>query len=190
MNTKCLVAGVALLVLRMGVAATAADPIEEKAVACAGCHGEQGQPQERNAPIIWGQHTGYLYIQMRDYKNGDRKNEIMNAIVADMSREEMLKIAEHFSRKPWPRSQHRAAEAESGRAQRAAAAGQCVECHLGGYRGDSVIPRLAGQQFEYLRKTMIDFKTKERGNNAAMTDLFRTYPDDDLAAMASYLAGL
>ncbi len=167
-----------------------AESLEDKAAACAGCHGEQGTPQEANVPIIWGQHTGYLFIQMRDYKNGERKNDVMNAIVADMNREDMLKIAEHFSKKLWPRGQYKTPEPESIRAQRAAAAGQCVECHLGGYKGDSVIPRLAGQQYEYLRKTMIDFKTKERGNNAAMTDLFRTYPDDDLAAMASYLAGL
>jgi len=140
-------------------------------------------------PIIWGQHTGYLYIQLRDYKNGDRKNEVMNALVADMSREEMLKLAEYFSKKAWPRSEYRTPEAEVPRARRAVAAGQCVECHLAGFLGHSVIPRLGGQQFEYLKKTMIDFKTKERANNSAMTDLFRTYSDEDLAVMASYLAG-
>jgi cytochrome c553 len=183
-----------LLLALLGVADAmsgnaSAETFEEKAAACAGCHGEQGKPPERDAPIIWGQQTGYLYIQLRDYKNGDRKNEAMNALAAEMSREEMLALAEHFSRKPWPRSEHRTPEAEVPRARRAIAAGQCVECHLAGYLGHSVIPRLAGQQFEYLRKTMIDFKTKTRANNSAMTDLFKTYSDEELAAMASYLAG-
>jgi cytochrome c553 len=162
--------------------------IEEKASACAACHGESGKPQERDAPFIWGQHAGYLYIQLRDFKNGDRKNEAMNGLVADMSRDDMLKLAEYFSKKPWPRGDYRVPEADVARARRAIAAGQCVECHLGGLLGNSVIPRLAGQQPEYLKKTMLDFKTKARANNSAMTDLFKTYSDEDLAAMAGYLA--
>jgi cytochrome c553 len=170
--------------------AVRAQTLEERIAACGSCHGEEGMPQEANVPIIWGQHTGYTYIQLRDFKNGDRKNEQMMPLVADLSREDMLKIADYFSKKTWPRKPHKASETEAARALRAAAAGQCVECHLGGYKGASVIPRLAGQQFDYLRKTMLDFKTKERANNSAMTDLFRTYPDEDLAAMASYLAGL
>ena len=40
---------------------------------CGGCHGENGVPQEKTTPVIWGQHLGYLYLQLRDYKRGDRK---------------------------------------------------------------------------------------------------------------------
>ncbi|HEX8374022.1 MAG TPA: hypothetical protein VF606_02470, partial [Geminicoccaceae bacterium] len=44
--------------------------LEEQALACAGCHGEAGVPTEPNIPVIWGQHEGYLYLQLRDYKLG------------------------------------------------------------------------------------------------------------------------
>src|SRR5438270_12835606 len=54
-----------------------AQSIEEKTQACAGCHGADGKPIDKTIPIIWGQQAGYLYIQLRDFKRGDRKSDIM-----------------------------------------------------------------------------------------------------------------
>src|SRR5262245_50018145 len=48
--------------------------LKELVELCAACHGENGLPQEKTTPIIWGQTLGYQYLQLRDYKNGDRKN--------------------------------------------------------------------------------------------------------------------
>jgi cytochrome c553 len=166
--------------------------IEEQALACAGCHGEAGVPTEPNIPVIWGQHEGYLYLQLRDYKLGPRKNEIMNGIAAEMSRDDMRALAAYFAKKPWPRlpGQRDASAADVARAERAAGAGLCKECHLGGYVGDSTIPRLAGQSQAYLDETLLAFKTKARGNNPAMSSLVGTYPDEDLKALAIYLGAL
>jgi glucose dehydrogenase len=55
-----------------------AQTIEEKAQLCAACHGENGIPQEKTTPVIWGQYQGYLYLELRDYKSGARKNDIMS----------------------------------------------------------------------------------------------------------------
>ena len=49
-----------------------AQTIEEKAQLCAACHGENGIPQEKTTPVIWGQYQGYLYLELRDYKSGAR----------------------------------------------------------------------------------------------------------------------
>ena len=43
-----------------------AQSIDDKALVCAGCHGENGVPQIPNAPVIWGQQQGYLYLEPRD----------------------------------------------------------------------------------------------------------------------------
>ena len=56
----------ALMVMSTG--AFAADPIEEKAKVCAACHGEEGIPQLKTTPVIWGQNAGYLFLQLRDFK--------------------------------------------------------------------------------------------------------------------------
>ena len=84
---------IVLLALTAFVAAllpARADTIEEKAVVCGGCHGENGVPQDKTFPVIWGQQEGYLYLQLRDYKNSDRKNETMEAVVADFTKDDML----------------------------------------------------------------------------------------------------
>ena len=52
----------ALLAALIGLAAARADTLEEKAAMCAGCHGENGVPQEKTTPVIWGQYQGYLYL--------------------------------------------------------------------------------------------------------------------------------
>ena len=62
--------------------AFAADPIEEKAKLCTTCHGEKGIPQLKTTPVIWGQNAGYLFLQLRDFKSGTRKNDLMSPIAA------------------------------------------------------------------------------------------------------------
>lgn len=185
-----LIAGLALLgALRPQ--ALRADPIDDKAVVCGGCHGENGVPQDRTMPVIWGQKEGYLYLQLRDYKNGDRKNDIMQSLVADFSRDDMFALAAYFAKKAWPDLQQPRAPADiAAIAARDNGSIGCTGCHQDGYRGDGTQPRLAGQTREYLQQTMLDFRSRKRGNNPGMSDLMTATPQDDFAAIAQYLAGL
>src|SRR6202022_5075196 len=79
-----------------------AQSIEEKTQACAGCHGADGKPVDKTIPVIWGQQAGYIYIELRDFKRGDRKSDIMQPIASSMQRDDMQAISEYFSKKPWP----------------------------------------------------------------------------------------
>jgi cytochrome c553 len=65
----------------------------------------------------------------------------------------------------------------------------CTQCHLGGFLGDGTIPRIGGQTETYLHKDLLDFKTRARANNPDKSTLLASYSDEDLAAMARYLAG-
>ena len=168
-----------------------AQGIEEKVQVCAGCHGENGKPVDKTIPNIWGQQAGYLYIQLRDFKRGDRKSEIMQPIASTFERNDMLAIAEFFSKKPWPDlCQPRAPKDVAQRAQTASGSIGCTGCHLEQFQGDSTVPRLAGQGRDYLAQTMNDFRTRARGNNPGMSDLMIAAAPDDLAALAQYLSGL
>jgi cytochrome c553 len=165
--------------------------IADKVEGCAGCHGQDGKPIDKTIPIIWGQRTGYLYIQLRDFKRGDRKNEIMQPIASSFEKDDMLAIAEYFSRKPWPDlGQPRSPKDVATRALSAEHSVGCTGCHLDQFQGTGTVPRLAGQSREYLIKTIADFRTRARGNNPGMSDLMLATPPDDLAALAEYLAGL
>jgi cytochrome c553 len=168
-----------------------AQSIEEKTQVCTGCHGQNGKPVDKTIPVIWGQQQGYLYIQLRDFKRGDRKNDIMQPIVASMERADMLAIAEYFSKKPWPDlGQPRAPKEVANRALRANASVGCTGCHLDQFQGDGTVPRLAGMSRDYLTKTIGDFRSRARGNNPGMSDLMLAAVPEDLAALTEYLAGL
>jgi cytochrome c553 len=168
-----------------------AESVEDKAQVCAGCHGEDGKPIDKTIPTIWGQQAGYVYIQLRDFKRGDRKSEIMQPIVSSLERDDMLAIAEYFSKKPWPDlGQPRAPKAVAERAQSANASVGCTGCHLDRFQGDGTVPRLAGMGRDYLAKTIADFRSRARGNNPGMSDLVLATSPDDLAALTEYLSGL
>ena len=174
----------------VGVAGPArADPIEDKAAICSGCHGENGVPIDKAIPVIWGQMEGYLYFQLRDFKKGARQNEVMSQIVADFSRDDMLELAAYFAAKPWPAlGQATAASADVKAAQTANSSVGCTGCHLDQYQGTGTAPRLAGQNHDYVIKTLTEFRTGARGNNPGMTSLMKATPESDIAAMANYLA--
>jgi cytochrome c553 len=168
-----------------------AQTIEQRAQLCAACHGDNGVPQQKTTPAIWGQQLGYLYLQLRDFKSGARKNEQMSAVAATLERDDMMALAQYFSQKPWPSlAQPRASETVAAQALRATTAVVCTSCHQEGYQGDGTQPRLAGQQKDYMAQTMRDFRDGKRGNNPGMSDLMKSISESDIDPIADYLAGL
>jgi cytochrome c553 len=168
-----------------------AQTIAEKAQACAACHGANGIPADKTWPAIAGQQLGYLYIQLRDFKSGARKSELMGPVAAPLERDDMMALAEYFSKQTWPDlRQPRAPAAVAAQAAAANTSIGCTGCHQGSYQGEGTQPRLAGQSREYMAKTMLDFRNKTRGNNPGMTDLMLATSESDIAALAQYLAGL
>ena len=183
--------GLALAAMLAGVAPSRADSIEDKVQVCAGCHGADGKPIDKTIPVLWGQQNGYIYIQLRDFKRGDRKSDIMQPIAAAFERDDMLAIADYFSKKPWPDlGQPRAPKDVADRAVKANTSVGCTGCHLDHFQGDGTVPRLAGQGRDYLTKTIADFRSHARANNPGMSDLMNATSPDDLAALEEYLAGL
>jgi cytochrome c553 len=187
-----LIHAVALLMpLAMSGTALAADPIEAKAKVCATCHGENGVPQLKTTPVIWGQNTGYMFLQLRDFQSGARKNDLMSPIAAALAKEDLLPMAEYFSKQKWPNLQQPSAPDDvAAKAQAAISSVGCIGCHLDHFQGDGTTARLAGQQHDYLQKTMMDFRTKARGNNPGMSDLMKATSPDAITALAQYLAGM
>ena len=169
-------------------AGASADELAEEVAVCAACHGENGMPVEKDTPIIWGQEFYYLYVQLKDYNSGLRANDIMSGIAAEMTKEKMQAFAKYFSEKTWPATSFAADDAMRDQGEKALGAGQCSQCHLGGYNGNSRIPRLAGQQPAYLARTMLEFKNKVRLNAPDKGALMRAFSDEEIAAMAQTLA--
>ena len=175
----------------VGATAALADSIEEKAALCGACHGLNGVPEDPTTPIIWGQNAGYLYVEFRDFQKGARKDYRMTPIAQYVVQADALALAEYFAAKPWPKTGAPSASKEDeAAAMTAIKSVVCTSCHLEQFQGDSSIPRLAGQERDYLAKTMTDFRTGTRANNPGMSDLIHTVTPDQLTAIAAYLAGL
>jgi cytochrome c553 len=191
MRVKFIHAVALLMPLAMGGGAFADDPIEAKAKVCTTCHGENGVPQLKTTPVIWGQNAGYLFYQLRDFKTGSRKNDLMSPIAASLDQKDLLPLAEYFSKLKWPNlAQPEAPQDVASKAQAAISSVGCIGCHLDHFQGDGTTARLAGQQHDYLQKTMMDFRTGARGNNPGMSDLMKATSPDAITALAQYLAGM
>ena len=190
----------ALLLTLLGLAAgsvqaqaptAASPPMPAKAALCAACHGPQGNPAMALTPALAGQTARYIYLQLRDFQEGRRSNELMSPMAKDLSRDEMRELGAYFAaQKSQPKPfQPDAAKARLGKLK--ADETLCTMCHLGGFSGQNEIPRVAGQPFDYIVKQLRDFKAKARTNDAgSMTSVSNTLTDADIENIAHYIAGL
>ncbi len=170
--------------------AARADTIEDTAAVCSACHGENGVPVDKSIPVIWGQNEGYIYLQLRDFKVGNRKNVNMTEIAGGLDKPTMKQLAAYFAAKPWPNLSQPSAPADVAQhAESVNNSAACKGCHLDAWQGDSVTPRVSGQGRQYLRETMAQFRSGERANNPWMAALLKTFTDQDIDALAQYLAG-
>ena len=192
-NSPNLRAAALVLALPILTAAAHAQSVEDKAQICAACHGDNGVPTQQASPVpvIWGQQLGYLFIELRDFKSGARKNDLMSPIAQSLDQADLLPLAQYFSQKTWPNLQQPTAAGDiAAEAERANASVVCTSCHQQGFVGASTQPRLAGQGAAYLAKTMTDFRSGARANNPGMTDLMKAVSEPDIAALASWLAAM
>lgn len=166
-------------------------PPPPKAALCAACHGEKGQSVIALNPIIAGLSSRYLYLQLRDFKEGRRKDPQMSPIAADLTKEEMRELADYFSKQKFPASSFKPDPEKARLGKLKADETLCTMCHLGGFLGQNEIPRVADQHYDYIVKQLEDFKQRKRTNDAGnMTSVSSTLSDEDIVNLAHYLAGL
>lgn len=184
--------GVAVAGFSMGLAAVAAHAqAPAKAALCVACHGPNGNSTQSTFPILAGQTSRYLYLQLRDFQEGRRKDPQMEPIVKDLSREELRELADWFSKQK-PVNTGFKQDPEKARLGRLKAEETlCTMCHLGGFAGQNEIPRVAGQHYDYVVKQLADFKARRRTNDAGnMTSVSNTLNERDIENLGHYLAGL
>jgi cytochrome c553 len=169
-------------------AQTAAPP---KAAVCAACHGPDGKSADPMYPILAGQTSRYLYLQLRDFQEGRRSDPQMSPMAKDLTRDEMRALADYFSQQKPPVQTFRSDPAKAALGKAKADETLCTMCHLGGFAGQNEIPRVAGQHYAYIVKQLSDFKARRRTNDAGnMTSVASTLSDQDIENLAHYLVGL
>jgi cytochrome c553 len=193
-------AGVVLLALVMwqsdaNAPAYAADVAagKEKAEMCVGCHGENGISQTENIPSLAGQQDQFVQWQLVFFRSGARKNEQMQPIVEQISNDDIRNLGAYFASLTPPKGSAPDDNPDlSKKGAQAAAGRRCASCHTDTYAGTKAVARIAGQREEYLLKALHDYKSGVRsgGGGAAMADVAYPLSDEEITALAHYLAHL
>jgi cytochrome c553 len=162
-----------------------------KAGACIGCHGPNGNSTLPGIPSLAAQNSRYLYLQLRDFQEGRRSNDMMTPMMAGLSKDDMREIADYYSKQKLS-SKGFKADADKAKLGKAKADETlCAMCHLGEFVGQNEIPKVAGQNYDYVVKSLTDFKAKTRTNDAGnMTSVASTLSAADIENLAHYIAGL
>ena len=187
--------GMLSVVLMSGSFADAADIAagKEKAELCAACHGEAGISQIENIPSLAGQQDQFIQWQLVFFRSGARKNEQMQPIVEQIDNNDIRNLGAYFaSLTPFKASTPDDNPDLSKKGAQAAVGRRCASCHTDTYAGTKAVARIAGQREEYLLKALHDYKSGGRsgGAGAAMSDVAYPLSDEEISALAHYLAHL
>jgi cytochrome c553 len=168
-----------------------ADAVPPKSAVCEVCHGPQGKSTQPAYPILAGQTWRYMYLELRDFQEGRRTNELMSPMAAGLTREEMRELSDYFAKQTPPVPSFAADPTKARLGKLKADETLCTMCHLGGFAGQNEIPRVAGQHYDYIVKQLSDFKARKRTNDAGnMTSVANTLTAQDIDNLANYLVGL
>jgi cytochrome c553 len=183
--------GVIAAVALIGAALpAAAQSLEERLPACFACHGENGRSENPEVPSLGGQPEFYLTIQLYMFREKLRQVEIMNDVMKGLSDDDLKKLAATLAKLPPPQPQDGAPDpAQAEQVQGVVAQNRCNFCHGRNFAGEQNVPRLAGQREDYLVKTLREYKSNSRrGYDASMADVLYAVSDEQIAALAHFLA--
>ena len=163
----------------------------QKSAPCAACHGPDGNAANPGVPSIAGQPNFFTHWQLIKYRDGRRKDPQMSAPAANLSDTDMADLAAFYeTQRPRPRgSQTEPARVAEGR--RLAALHHCTSCHRPDLSGQQQVPRLAGQDLDYLLKLLRSFKAKTATDlDGLMTMSAQPLQDEDIVNLVHFLASL
>jgi len=165
---------------------------KEKAELCVGCHGEGGISQMENIPSLAAQPDLFIQWQLVFFRAGTRKNEQMQPIVEQLNNEDIRNLGAYLASLTPAKGQADDNPDLSAKGKQAAAGRRCASCHTDSYAGTKAVARIAGQREEYLTKALHDYKSGLRsgGGQAAMADVAYPLSEEEIEALAHYLAHL
>lgn len=178
------------------------DTLEQRVLACAGCHGKQGEGLKANEyyPRIAGKPAGYLHNQLLNFRERRRHSPVMNHMVAYLSDAYLREIADYYASLPaaYPPPVQSPPGPVLARGETLMTKGDplrkipaCVECHGPSLSGmNPAIPGLIGLDAQYIAAQMGAWRNKTRRAKApdCMANIASLLVPGDISALAAWLA--
>ncbi|WP_238925049.1 c-type cytochrome, partial [Achromobacter insuavis] len=166
--------------------------------ACVACHGQAGiTPTGGIFPNLAGLTPEYIAKQLADFRQGTRKQPLMNTIAQALSEQEIGQLAAYYGSLAGPPLHVGEAGGEAARKLDQAGDGSralpaCANCHgLRGMGEGPLLPRLAGQSKEYFADQINAFRNGSRQNDdvGVMRAFAQRMTDSEVEALGQYYAG-
>lgn len=183
---------------------------KQKAASCASCHGDDGNSMVATFPKLAQQHSSYLALQLRAFKDGSRSDPMMSPMAMPLSDEDIADISAYYATQKISENSLPVLEADdesekpagSKDIQELIANGSdlyrngnlasevsaCIACHgpFGEGNKPASFPALKSQHADYLIKTLNDFKSGSRSNNPEniMHMIAKKMTDEEIKAVA------
>lgn len=178
------------------------DSMAQRMLPCNLCHGKEGRAApDGYYPRIAGKPEGYLFNQLRNFRDGRRHYGLMTAMVDPLSDAYLAEIASYFAGLDLPYPPPQPAQAPAAVLRRgelmvrngdpARGVPACLSCHGGALTGVwPHVPGLLGLPRDYLNSQLGAWKAGQRQAHApdCMAQLVRRLQDDEMAAITAWLA--
>jgi cytochrome c553 len=165
--------------------------------ACLTCHGPKGQSATATWPKLSAQHAAYTAKQLKNFKDGSRANPVMMGMAATLTEQDMNNIAAYLAAQPVSQgvAQNKNTIELGQSIYRGGIAAKgvpaCVACHSPNGAGiPSQYPRVGGQWADYNAAQLLAFREGTRKNSSQMTTIASKLSDQEMKAVADYMAGL
>jgi len=173
--------------------------------ACVSCHGAAGNSTIAANPKLSAQFEAYTYKQLVDFTTANRNNPVMTTYAKMLSDDEKKNVAAFLATQtPKQGAAKNKDSVELGKkiyrgGIAATGVAACASCH--GATGNGIpaqFPRLAGQHQDYTVAQLQAFKSAAsskapataRKNSVQMVTLASRMTEDEMKAVADYIAGL
>lgn len=128
---------------------------EKKLGTCRLCHGPNGNSSRDVMPSLAGERAAYLLQRWYELIDGHGESGTASRIARRINEQQMIALALYFSEQKRTAVDFDADLAESGKPLFDR---KCSKCHLEDGHGKDGMPVIAGQQPEYMARTMLQFR--------------------------------
>lgn len=162
------------------------------ALNCTMCHGAQGTSVS-NSPNLAGQYPEVVIKQLHDYRDGKRRNAVMQSLAAALSERDIRDLAAYYASLPKARTapttydERLPALVRVGDPMRNIA--PCISCH-GGVDQKLGTPWIEGMPQDYLVAQLRAFRDGSRANDVhgQMRSVARSMTDLEVLEVATFYA--